>query len=215
MNSSVMMKGASALRRAAPAWLVLATLIAGPAAAATVNVDFADQTASFVTPVANPLDYAVASFSSANGLRVFTFGGGFPLDKGLCAHATNACRSALTIDLSANVTSLSFDVFQVDERDSVLSVAATSLGGVQASTLSLTKGWNVNRLTLSDLAGVTRLVLDGTSDEEGVIYDNFSFETAASTTGGVPEPATWALMISGLGLAGGVLRRRRRQVGLV
>ena len=28
--------------------------------------------------------------------------------------------------------------------------------------------------------------------------------------GGVPEPASWALMIGGFGLAGATLRRRRR-----
>ena len=30
--------------------------------------------------------------------------------------------------------------------------------------------------------------------------------------GGVPEPATWAMMIGGFGLVGGVMRRRNRQV---
>lgn len=43
----------------------------------------------------------------------------------------------------------------------------------------------------------------------GVNYggvDNFSF---GRTNGAVPEPASWALMISGFGLAGAVLRRRR------
>ena len=43
-----------------------------------------------------------------------------------------------------------------------------------------------------------------------------SFSTAGQFTGGtisfqaVPEPATWALMIAGFGLAGAALRRRRR-----
>lgn len=37
----------------------------------------------------------------------------------------------------------------------------------------------------------------------GVFFD------AVSVSGGVPEPATWALMISGFGLAGAALRRRR------
>ena len=42
--------------------------------------------------------------------------------------------------------------------------------------------------------------------------DNTQFVTAtirAESTGAVPEPATWALMISGFGLAGAALRRRR------
>ena len=33
--------------------------------------------------------------------------------------------------------------------------------------------------------------------------------TQDMTTGGVPEPMTWALMLTGFGLAGGALRRRR------
>jgi choice-of-anchor C domain-containing protein len=37
----------------------------------------------------------------------------------------------------------------------------------------------------------------------GVFFDQ------VSVTGGVPEPATWAVMITGFGLAGAALRRRR------
>lgn len=36
--------------------------------------------------------------------------------------------------------------------------------------------------------------------------------TNVSLTGGVPEPATWTMMIGGLGLAGAALRRRRALV---
>jgi hypothetical protein len=44
-------------------------------------------------------------------------------------------------------------------------------------------------------------------DDESWGIDNFSL--AAVTGGGVPEPATWAMMILGFGFAGAALRRRR------
>jgi hypothetical protein len=39
--------------------------------------------------------------------------------------------------------------------------------------------------------------------------DDLRFTTAATSAGGVPEPATWAMMIAGLGLVGASLRRRQ------
>jgi hypothetical protein len=39
--------------------------------------------------------------------------------------------------------------------------------------------------------------------------DNLSLVLTGGTGGGVPEPATWAMMIVGLGAVGSVLRRRR------
>lgn len=46
----------------------------------------------------------------------------------------------------------------------------------------------------------------GTDESWGI--DNFALR-AVDPTGAVPEPATWALMIGGFGLAGSTLRRRR------
>ena len=43
-------------------------------------------------------------------------------------------------------------------------------------------------------------------DDESFVFTN----TATAVNGAVPEPATWALMISGFGLAGAALRRRQR-----
>ena len=45
----------------------------------------------------------------------------------------------------------------------------------------------------------------GTGD--GVVFDNFSFSAAA-----VPEPATWAMMILGMGAVGFAMRRRNKNV---
>jgi len=48
----------------------------------------------------------------------------------------------------------------------------------------------------------------GTANQTG--YDNITFGSDTPGTGsGAPEPATWALMIGGMGLAGAALRRRR------
>lgn len=47
-------------------------------------------------------------------------------------------------------------------------------------------------------------------------YDAFKFSTlTVRTITAVPEPATWATMISGFGLVGAVLRRRRRTIPAV
>lgn len=42
--------------------------------------------------------------------------------------------------------------------------------------------------------------------------ETFVFTNVRDTQGGVPEPATWALMLSGFGLAGATLRRRRNAI---
>ena len=44
----------------------------------------------------------------------------------------------------------------------------------------------------------------------GLVIDNVVVDVIAAGAGGVPEPATWALMILGFGAVGGAMRRRRR-----
>jgi len=54
-------------------------------------------------------------------------------------------------------------------------------------------------------AGIGKsVVFGGTADF--IVYDDITF--GATTPGGAPEPAAWALMILGFGLAGSALRRR-------
>ena len=51
--------------------------------------------------------------------------------------------------------------------------------------------------------------LQGDADERHLETDNLRL--SGSATGGVPEPAAWALMIGGLGGVGSLMRRRRAQ----
>lgn len=55
--------------------------------------------------------------------------------------------------------------------------------------------------------GITRVQFG--SNAGAWVADDLSFTADLSSS--VPEPGVWAMMITGFGLAGGVLRRRRRR----
>jgi len=80
-----------------------------------------------------------------------------------------------------------------------------------------------NRRVLSGTIGGLSL-LDGQSfgfrwvdvnsaaTDHGLAVDDLSITATLAAAAGVPEPASWAMMIGGFGLAGGALRRRARVV---
>lgn len=47
----------------------------------------------------------------------------------------------------------------------------------------------------------------GGGSSAGAVFDDFTYSLSAVT--GVPEPATWAMMVLGFGALGGAIRRRR------
>jgi hypothetical protein len=64
--------------------------------------------------------------------------------------------------------------------------------------------WKTDGFTFVGTGQATKLTLAaGHGGNGGVFFDD------VSVSGAVPEPATWALMIGGFGLAGAALRRRR------
>lgn len=176
---------------------------ANVAAKATVLVDFADQPHNIAT--SGPLTYDGATFSSVNGLRFFTFPG--LTQTALCPHATNACRSPVTIDFASDVSNLSFDAYQVDTTG-ILLISLIGSGGATAFSITLPLGFGPHHVDLSGYGALSQVILDGRSDEEGLLYDNFRFDVAEVVGGPVPEPASWAMMIAGFGLTGAAMRRR-------
>jgi hypothetical protein len=71
-------------------------------------------------------------------------------------------------------------------------------------------GW-VQHTVNATATGHDTLTVAFRNDPSYVRLDNFSV-TAASPPGGVPEPAAWALMLTGFGAGGAMLRRRRAAI---
>jgi hypothetical protein len=77
--------------------------------------------------------------------------------------------------------------------------------------LTLTTDWPThNSLTVNSAYFADGIILRWGPNGYDVGLDNIRFDVRAIDTGSaVPEPATWAMMIMGFGLAGAGLRRRR------
>lgn len=98
-------------------------------------------------------------------------------------------------------------------------------GGSQFATYSLNGNQTANRRALSGtIDGLTigagntfalrwtQTDLPGTASNDGLGVDDFTLTATLGPAGVVPEPATWAMMIGGIGLAGSTLRRRQRAI---
>ncbi|MGH7748392.1 MAG: PEPxxWA-CTERM sorting domain-containing protein, partial [Candidatus Dormibacteria bacterium] len=98
-----------------------------------------------------------------------------------------------------------------NQRGTPSESTTVSLGSFSTT---LTPASNTEPMTLHSFTFTTatggNLVFteNGPSDQIGNLLDNVSLAT------GVPEPATWAFMIAGFGLAGFGLRRARRRSAL-
>lgn len=80
------------------------------------------------------------------------------------------------------------------------------IGGVQSATADFAiNGTSYGNFLGTSLGSFDRLVFDGINGGGGFAFDNITLNDAAA----IPEPATWAMMLAGFGLAGSAIRRRR------
>lgn len=147
---------------------------------------------------------------------------------GLALFAAGAADAALVLKGSWRLTDGPSSIMPLSGREAAAQLFGGSPADYQISTLSNV----VNNQAFYLVAGIPGAVLidgqDTTSffglDASAYAFDpdiaqspdryiNYAF--VERTVGpGIPEPATWALLIGGFGLAGGALRRRRSSAAL-
>jgi len=97
--------------------------------------------------------------------------------------------------------------------DGSLAFSYVDAGGLHESLLILDDTPGLQTFTFN-LSGMTSFSLVNSPpffQIDNIVYDEGCAIRAGCGVGGVPEPASWALMIAGFGLAGGALRRRRTE----
>lgn len=92
-------------------------------------------------------------------------------------------------------------IYAFEVRDSLNNLVASASGN------STPGSFNPNTAYFS---GPLTLRFSNTSG--GLVIDNVRVDVIGAATGAVPEPATWAMMLTGFGLVGACLRRRRDAV---
>ncbi len=102
------------------------------------------------------------------------------------------------------------------DYDDANGVDGLGAAGDTSYQLFVTIGANVFKSNIfspnSNLSGGLVDFTGNNGDADTIVYtpDGYQgFKTVAEVGAGVPEPATWALMIGGFGMAGAALRRRR------
>lgn len=124
---------------------------------------------------------------------------------------TNGTFGFTSISDTSFTHSFTFDTFDAGKLSATLSsigrgatdvdFSSVALNGVQFDILSSGFADIRQLIDLATVAGPQTLTITGTSGGNGS-YDGVLALSA------VPEPATWALMIAGLGIAGGAMRRK-------
>jgi len=161
-----------------------ATTYAGSRSLNGVTADYSITTDG-VMGVVSQADITAWSFTISSASATVTHNSGF--------------LQALGGGLFATPTTLTFD-FDAANADFMLLSSAHNAG------FCIDSG-GPNSCIGPQGSGV-EMLLNGETGGDFAFQTQTGIQTIATAAGGVPEPASWALMIAGFGLAGAALRRR-------
>lgn len=125
----------------------------------------------------------------------------------LCSRSAGpfGCESDLTVSFAAPVSGFGLTVDGANTTAATINaLAILADGSFQTITFGGFAPFTPKFLNFGPLQ--IRSVTFSTTDPQGFSFDDVTFGTA------VPEPATWALLISGFGISGMAIRRRRAQI---
>ena len=143
---------------------------------------------------------------------------GIPSSNGTIALIPNYFGVATTVTAGgAPFTLVSFDFSDAfDFADDPIQVDFTfeSAGGTVTATYfaDFDFGMQTQLVGISNILSFTFVTSGSFFGENTIQLDNIVY--TLDDTGGIPEPATWAMMIGGIGAAGGALRRRKAGVAI-
>lgn len=183
-----------------------ALALGGVSAAAAADLTGTNATITWLYPD-GATTFRAQTVTVGAGAEVTCPGGG--AGGGLC----DGFIVASNFDLGSNTISLNI-------TGGSSSYAPTAFNGYEFSGLAAGGVWTGYTLS-TNFVGLDASRVQFTPDAlfvnmQGIAAatgDTFTFTlTQGNANGGVPEPASWALMIGGFGLAGAALRRRRAAV---
>lgn len=194
-----------------------------PAQAALVSIGFDDAQAGYTPQAASARQEVVSQFSSLGVVFADQSSPGRGVTIGKCGPGNGPLSLfgyGADFDFCGDTTP-NFDIKFVDPNnaaaggyttyvslmnfDGLIKLTAYDAGGNQLGSVQAFSG----NLVLSGIGNISRVnVLS--LDQDPTTLDDLAFEAVQAIAPGVPEPATWAMMIGGFGFVGAAARRRVR-----